>query len=117
MKKKRFAVKFFSLIMVLCVMVGLSAACMLFIEHEVSQGNKTFCVPQDLVQELPYNGCHFIGNVAAGTVGYLLRGFPRMVIPVVAFVNVGTRMVCAPVERIRLSYSRENAIPNNSTEL
>jgi hypothetical protein len=69
------------------------------------------------VQGLPYNGCHFVGNVASGRVWYLLRGFPRMTIPVVAFVNVGTRMVCDPVERMRLSYSRENATPSENTDL
>ncbi|MDR2427869.1 MAG: hypothetical protein LBD19_02890 [Endomicrobium sp.] len=74
MKKKRFAVKFFSVMMVLCLMVGVSAACRPFIEHRVARGNTTFCESRTWMKGLPYSACRGSMNVVGVVVGARLGG-------------------------------------------
>ncbi|MDR1434266.1 hypothetical protein [Candidatus Endomicrobiellum devescovinae] len=116
MKKKRFAVKFFSVMMVLCLMVGVSAAwdcCMPMLErYEPPVGNSSaLCVPHDWVQGLPYNGCRFGGGVAAGIAVAGLHNHPRWAVPVVAGVSEVTRIFCKPVEAWRIYWSHKACTP------
>jgi len=116
MKKKRFAVKVFSVMMVLCLMVGLSAAldcCLPIVErYEPSRSNSSaLCVPRDWVQALPYNACRFAGGLTVGMLGVGLADHPRIGVPAVAGVNELARIICKPVEEIKLYWEREACTP------
>lgn len=75
MKKKRFAVKVFSVMMVLCLMVGFSfAACRRVIEYRVVRDNTTFCESRTWVEGLPYSVCRGGMNVAGVLLGTGLIG-------------------------------------------
>jgi hypothetical protein len=113
MKKKRFAVKFFSVMTILCLMVEFSFAGWLD-DHcvplfEIRNVNGTSCEPRGWVQRLPYSGCRGGIGAAGAVVGGLIGGGIPGGLIAVAIGEAG-RAVCEGAKK-KKKYSRTLSTP------